>query len=147
MADKKTVRILLVDKQVNFVKTLSARLKMRNLLVNTSTCSEDAVTKVGEQDYDAIVMDLSSPNRIDGFETTRRIKLINPTVPIIALTPYGCIETCAKALRIGVSDFLEKPVQVGKLVQKIAAAKLRRRRNRKAQISRPALPQIMPSFG
>lgn len=147
MADKTNARVLLVDDEINFVKTLSARLKMRDLRVITSTCSEDVVSKVEKQEYDAIVMDISSPDSIDGLETTKRIKKINPTIPIIALTPYGSIETCAKALRIGASDFLEKPVQVGKLVQKIAAAGLRRKSSAQNQLSRPVLPQVVASFG
>lgn len=147
MADKTKARVLLVDDEINFVKTLSARLKMRDLRVITSTCSEDVVAKIAKQEYDAIVMDISSPDNIDGLETTKRIKKINPTIPIIALTPYGSIETCAKALKIGASDFLEKPVQVGKLVQKIAAAKLRRKSSTQPKVSQPLLPLVLPSFG
>jgi|GEM_PF-2003050 len=147
MADNTKARVLLVDDEINFVKTLSARLKMRNLRVITSTCSEDVVSKIEQQEYDAIVMDISSADSIDSLETTRRIKKINPTIPIIALTPYDCIETCTKALTIGVCDFLEKPVQVGKLVQKIAAAKLRRKSLPPSQCPRPILPLVAPNFG
>lgn len=146
MTDKTTARVLLVDDEVNFVKTLSARLKMRDLRVNTSTTREDAFSKVERQEYDAIVMDISSPDSITSLETTRRLKKIDPTIPIIALTPYGSFEISAKALKVGVSDFLQKPVQVGKLVQKIAAATLHRRKTGKRKSSSPVLPQVMPSF-
>lgn len=147
MADKTIARVLLVDDEINFVKTLSARLKMRDLRVNTSTNGEDAVSKIAGQEYDAIVMDISAPDRINGLETAQRIKKINPSIPIIALTCHNSIEMCAKAIKIGASDFLVKPVQVGKLVQKIAAAKLHGKKKPQKSLARPVLAQAVPSFG
>ncbi|KAL7948836.1 hypothetical protein V8C42DRAFT_362414 [Trichoderma barbatum] len=68
--------------------------------------------------YDLVLMDISMPI-MDGFEATRKIRTHGIPIPIIAMTAYalrGDSETC---LEQGMDDYISKPVNINKLLQKL----------------------------
>ncbi|KAK1246598.1 hypothetical protein MKX08_000400 [Trichoderma sp. CBMAI-0020] len=68
--------------------------------------------------YDLVLMDISMPV-MDGFEATRKIRTYGNPIPIIAMTAYalrGDNETC---LEKGMDDYISKPVNINKLLQKL----------------------------
>jgi CheY-like chemotaxis protein len=71
---------------------------------------------------DLILMDLSLPV-IDGWEATRRIKADEATrrIPIIALTAHAMAGDREKAMEVGCEDYDTKPVEISRLLAKIAA--------------------------
>ncbi|MGE4560278.1 MAG: response regulator [Desulfobulbus sp.] len=115
-------KVLLVDDEQDFLETLSNRLEMRGLKVSAVTNGEQAVAEAQQQDYDAIVVDLSMPG-IDGLETLKRIKADNPNAEIIMLTGQASIRSGVEAMKLGAGDFLQKPVELSELMQKIDEAK------------------------
>ncbi len=138
-------KVLLVDDEQDFLETLSNRLELRGLKVNSVTSGEQAVTEALDQDYDAIVVDLSMPG-IDGLETLKRIKADNPNAEIIMLTGQASIRSGVEAMKLGAGDFLQKPVELSELMEKIGEAK-----NKKMlflqQKSQEELRQILKSKG
>jgi DNA-binding NtrC family response regulator len=125
MVEKLKARVLLVDDEEDFLITLAERLETRGLTVSTVTKGEDAVTKVDEQKFDLIVLDLSMPG-IDGLETMKRIKAKQPDAEIIMLTGQGSIRSSIEAMKLGAEDFLQKPVEIAELMDKISDAKDKR---------------------
>ena len=115
-------KVLLVDDEQDFLETLSNRLEMRGLKVSAVTSGEQAISEAKQQDYDAIVVDLSMPG-IDGLETLKRIKADNPNAEIIMLTGHGSIQSGVEAMKLGAGDFLQKPVELSELMSKIGEAK------------------------
>jgi CheY-like chemotaxis protein len=71
---------------------------------------------------DLILMDMSLPV-IDGWEATRRIKLNDATrqIPVIALTAHAMAGDREKTMEAGCDDYDTKPVEISRLVRKIAA--------------------------
>ena len=122
MENEMEAKVLLVDDEEEFLETLSSRLEMRGLKVSAVTSGEQAVTEAKEQEYDAIVVDLSMPG-IDGLETLKRIKADNPNAEIIMLTGHGSIQSGVEAMKLGAGDFLQKPVELSELMAKIGEAK------------------------
>ncbi len=118
-------KVLLVDDEQDFLETLSSRLEMRGLKVSAVTSGEQAIAEAKQQDYDAIIVDLSMPG-IDGLETLRRIKAENPTAEIIMLTGHASIASGVEAMKLGAGDFLQKPVELSELMSKIGEAKDKR---------------------
>lgn len=145
MDKKLKARILLVDDEEEFLKTLSARLELRGLQVDTASSGEDAIKKVDQHEFDVIVVDLSMPG-LDGIETIERIKAINDTAEIIMLTGHATIESGIKAMKRGAGDFLQKPVEMVTLLEKIGEAKDRRMLVLE-QKSQEELDQILKSRG
>jgi two-component system OmpR family response regulator len=118
-------KVLLVDDEEDFIKTLSQRLEMRGLKVSAATCGEDAVSLAGKQSFDAIVVDLAMPG-MDGLETLRLIKENNPDAEIIMLSGQGTVKASTQAMKLGAEDFLEKPVDIKELLEKIDELKNKR---------------------
>ena len=122
MDQEMEAKVLLVDDEQDFLETLSSRLEMRGLKVSAVTSGEQAIAEAKEQEYDAIVVDLSMPG-IDGLETLKRIKADNPNAEIIMLTGHGSIQSGVEAMKLGAGDFLQKPVELSELMAKIGEAK------------------------
>ena len=118
-------KVLLVDDEQDFLETLSNRLEMRGLKVSAVTSGEQAISEAKQQDYDAIVVDLSMPG-IDGLETLKRIKADNPNAEIIMLTGHGSVQSGVEAMKLGAGDFLQKPVELSELLAKIGEARDKR---------------------
>jgi DNA-binding NtrC family response regulator len=125
MVEELKAKVLLVDDEVDFLTTLAERLESRGLKVTTVNRGEDAVATVDSQSFDLIVLDLSMPG-IDGIETLKRIKAKQPEAEIIMLTGQGSIKTSIEAMKHGAGDFIEKPVNITELMDKISEAKDKR---------------------
>ena len=125
MDQEMEAKVLLVDDEQDFLETLSSRLEMRGLKVSAVTSGEQAIAEAREQEYDAIVVDLSMPG-IDGLETLKRIKADNPNAEIIMLTGHGSVASGVEAMKLGAGDFLQKPVELSELMSKIGEAKGKR---------------------
>ena len=117
--------VLLVDDEEQFLKVLSQRLEGRGMKVDTSTSGEDALKTVKGKDFDAIILDLAMPG-MGGIETLKRIRAENPDIQIIMLTGHGSVEKGVEAIKAGAVDFLEKPADLNKIMEKIAEAKHKR---------------------
>ena len=118
-------KVLLVDDEDDFLKTLTQRLEVRGLKVTGATRGEEAVDLVDKQEFDAIVIDLAMPG-MDGLETLKQIKENHPEAEIIMLSGQGSIKKSTEAMKLGAEDFLEKPVDIQELLKKIAEAKGKR---------------------
>lgn len=145
MEQQLKARILLVDDEEEFLQTLSARLELRGLQVDTASNGTEAIGKVEQQEYDAIIVDLSMPG-LDGIETIERIKSITPSAEIIMLTGHATVESGVRAMKTGAGDFLQKPVDLATLLAKIGEAKDRRMHVLEKQ-SQDELDKILKSRG
>jgi DNA-binding NtrC family response regulator len=117
----KDIHILLVDDEVAFANTLAQRLQLRGLKVGIAYDGEQALSKLKEGALDVIVLDLRMPG-MDGMEVLREIKRGHPDVQVIILTGHGTERDAELAKTLGGFDFLNKPVEIDTLVQKIKSA-------------------------
>lgn len=125
MTDIIKAKVLLVDDEEAFLTTLAKRLEVRGMQVTTLSRGADAVATADKQAFDLVVLDLSMPG-MDGLETLKRIKARQPEAEIIILTGEGSIRTSIEAMKLGAEDFLQKPVNIAELVDKISEAKDKR---------------------
>ena len=114
-----TIRILLVDD--NSINQQVAQGKLRTLGYEPGVASNgvEAVKALEQTDYDLVLMDCHMPE-MDGFEATGVIrdpdsKVINHSVPIIAMTANDMKSDREHCLAVGMDDFLTKPVKVDAL--------------------------------
>ena len=117
----KTARPILVaeDDETNFYYL--------NTLLNKETDSKILHALNGEEavmlfkanlDVELILMDIKMP-KMDGFEATRQIKLLNKNVHIIAITAYAMSGDEAKVIEAGCDGYLSKPINRKSLLNKI----------------------------
>lgn len=118
-------RVLLVDDEEDFLSVLSERLEARNLKVSQATGGEQAIEIVDQKDVDVVLLDLAMPG-MDGLETLKRIKAGHPDTEIIILTGHGTVQAGVEAMKLGAEDFVEKPVDIHVLMEKIKDAREKR---------------------
>jgi two-component system, cell cycle response regulator DivK len=115
-------RILLVEDNEMNRDMLSRRLLRNGYEVVLATDGQQGLDMALSERPDLILMDMSLPV-IDGWEATRRIKANGATrqIPVIALTAHAMAGDREKALEVGCDDYDTKPVEMSRLVGKIAA--------------------------
>ena len=115
-------RILLVEDNELNRDMLSRRLQRKGFEVAMAVDGRQGVEMAMTGKYDLILMDMSLPE-IDGWEATRRVREAPETrnVPIIALTAHAMSGDREKAMAAGCNDYDTKPVELDRLLGKIAA--------------------------
>ncbi|HLY54245.1 MAG TPA: response regulator [Stellaceae bacterium] len=115
-------RILLVEDNPDNRDMLSRRLVRRGFEMSFAADGAEAIDRVRGERPDLVLMDLSLPV-IDGWEATRRIKA-DPAIrhiPVVALTAHAMAGDRARALEAGCDDYDTKPVDLERLLAKMAA--------------------------
>jgi two-component system, cell cycle response regulator DivK len=114
-------RILLVEDNELNRDMLSRRLSRRGHQVVEATDGEAALALAASERPDLILMDMSLPV-LDGWEATRRLKAAPATrpIPVIALTAHTMVADRERSLEAGCDDFDTKPVEIERLLDKIA---------------------------
>jgi len=115
-------RILLVEDNEMNRDMLSRRLARKGFEVEMAVDGRAGVEMGRAGKYDLILMDMSLPE-IDGWEATRQLRAAKETatVPIIALTAHAMAGDRDKALEAGCNDYDTKPIELDRLLGKMAA--------------------------
>jgi DNA-binding NtrC family response regulator len=115
-------RILLVDDETDFLDVMSERLAARGIDVATSASAEDAIERIGNELFDAVILDLQMPG-MDGLEALKQMKKRRPELQVILLTGHATVEKGVEAIKLGAMDLVEKPADLESLREKIKKAK------------------------
>lgn len=115
-------KVLVVDDEKDFVETLVKRLKGRDIDATGITSGEGALELLKRQPFDVVILDIRMPGGMDGIETLREMKRIQPRIEVILLTAHATVESSIQGLELGAFDFLVKPVQMEDLIVKMAQA-------------------------
>ena len=114
-------KILLVEDNDMNRDMLSRRLTRNGYEVLIAIDGQQGADMAASERPDLILMDMSLPV-IDGWEATRRIKANEATraIPVIALTAHAMAGDREKAMEVGCEDYDTKPVEISRLLGKIA---------------------------
>lgn len=113
-------RVLYVEDNEDNVYMLKRRLERKGYEVEVSMTGEDGVRQVLSNPPDLVLMDLSLPG-IDGWEAITQIRgEMGGDLPIIALSAHAMEQHISQALAAGANDFDSKPVDLKRLLGKIA---------------------------
>ena len=117
-----TATILVVDDEENARKNIGAYLAKRSYEVLYAANLQEAREILNQGSADIILLDVQLPDGYgpDLLEETAR-QPINP--PVILITAFGDIEMAVEAMKNGAHDFLQKPIEFGRLEQSILRAK------------------------
>ena len=111
--------ILLVDDDENILMIFENFLTSNGYDVTISNTAKKALELVNEKKFDVAVLDFVLPD-IRGDSLALKIKEIQTNVEIIFVTGFSQFESCIKALEIGVSEILLKPITADELVSAVS---------------------------
>ncbi|MFP4476420.1 MAG: response regulator [Desulfatibacillaceae bacterium] len=114
-------KVLLVDDEEEFITSLGERLELREMDAKTALSGEAALELVTDEVPDVMVLDLRMPG-IDGLEVLRRVKKRYPQVQVVVLTGHGTDKDEVEARKHGAYEYLQKPVDLDKLVSTLKKA-------------------------
>jgi len=117
------VRVLLVDDQALFREALRTLLEVRSEIevVGEAGDGDAALRQATDLLPDVVLMDLHMPV-LDGIAATRRLRVEQPGVRVLALTTFDDDEDVFAALRAGAVGYLLKDVTSDRLVEALLAA-------------------------
>lgn len=114
----KNKKILVVeDNKINQMITKKI-LEKNNIICEVADNGLDAVKMVGDTRYDLILMDIHMPG-ISGVEATKKIRLFNENIPIIALTAVTIDENLDIFFEAGFNEIIPKPFKTNDFFEKI----------------------------
>ncbi|MEJ2652986.1 MAG: sigma-54 dependent transcriptional regulator [Gammaproteobacteria bacterium] len=105
-----TDKILIVDDDQSLCETIQMDLKRHGYGAVWTTSGEDAVALIEKDDFDCALVDMVLED-LNGIELCKRIVENRPDVPVIAITAFGSLEMAIAAIRAGVYDFMNKPIE------------------------------------
>jgi len=117
----KNFNVLLVDDELEFLETLVKRLTKRGLNISTAKSGEDALKIIGGKGIDVAVLDVRMPG-MDGIQTLRELKKIDPLMEVIMLTGHASVEVAIEGMELGAFDYLMKPADIDELFYKLQDA-------------------------
>ena len=131
------LRVLLVDDEGPFRRSLCARLEMRGYEVLQAAGGEEAVRKVRfDPGIDVVVLDKNMPG-MDGPTTLGELKVYRPEIQVVMLTGFGSVESARKLGKLGVFRYLAKPVPIDDLTRALDEA-AREKVHARARLDMPA---------
>lgn len=101
--------ILVVDDDAALLSLLEMRLKNAGHTVNTAETGWDGLSKLGQEDYDVVLLDYMMPG-ITGITVLQHIQARYPSMPVIMMTGGITSQIAAQALARGALACLVKPV-------------------------------------
>jgi len=108
-------KVLIVDDAPDTVEIIKKLLVFEGYEVLTTSTGEEGVKKVEQEKPEIVLLDITLPG-IDGNETLKRIRKVDPIVSVIMLTAFATVDNAISALKEGASDFIKKPFENEHLV-------------------------------
>ncbi len=118
--------ILIIDDEQNILVTLSRALSLEGYDTVVAGGGRVGLEKLSAEAVDLVMLDVQLPD-LDGLDVLERIREQEANLPVIMMSGHATVEVAVKAVQLGASDFLEKPLSSDKVLVTVAnALRLRR---------------------
>ena len=103
------------------IKTMiSTKLKQENYSVHTVQNGQEALNLMEKQQIDLVISDIMMPE-MDGYEFVQTLRETKHTLPILMITAKSQLESLEAAFKLGVDDYMVKPLRLEELVLRVKA--------------------------
>ncbi len=107
--------ILIIDDEAAIRSTLKEILEYEDYKVDEAENGKEGLDKASATRYDIIFCDIKMPG-MDGIETLEKMQLKGIDSPVIMISGHGTVETAVEALKKGAYDFIEKPLDLNRIL-------------------------------
>lgn len=108
-------RILVIDDEKSIRNTLKDVLEYEKYEIDLAEDGISGIELFGQQQYDAVLCDIKMA-KMDGIEVLQKLLEISPDMPVIMISGHGNIDTAVDSIKKGAFDFLEKPLDLNRLL-------------------------------
>ncbi|HUK54882.1 MAG TPA: SpoIIE family protein phosphatase [Candidatus Binatia bacterium] len=159
------MRILIAEDQPDVSEALRLLLKGAGYTTEWANSPGRVLEALSRNAFDAVLLDLNytrdTTSAAEGFELIQRLRELDHTLPLIAMTAWGSIEIAVEAMRRGAGDFVQKPWENSRLLSTLEkqieigrqarqeSERLRRERaehQEAREIQQSLLPKTLPEF-
>ncbi len=121
MSSENSPNILIVDDEPEICTLLAEKLRRHNITCQQSDNSLKAFEQICKTHFDVIIADISMPG-MTGLELLEKTRKQCPTTQVILITGIGCTDWVKQAMRGGAFDYMDKPLNLEKLLERVLAA-------------------------
>ncbi len=114
-------RALVIDDEQIVLDSVSKILIDEGYAVDTSLSGREGRDQAIERQYDIVLTDIRMPD-IGGMKVLRDVKRAKPSLPVVMITGYASIRSSVQAMKLGASDYIEKPFTPDQLVKAVSSA-------------------------
>ncbi len=108
-------RILVIDDEKAIRNTLKEVLEYEKHEVDLAEDGPSGIELLSNNTYDIVLCDIKM-QKMDGIEVLQKITEISGTIPVVMISGHGNIDTAVEAIKKGAYDFLEKPLDLNRLL-------------------------------
>ena len=108
-------RILVIDDEQSIRNSLKEVLEYEKYEVDLATEGREALEMFEKNQYDVVLCDIKMP-KMDGVEVLEEIYRQTTDIPIIMISGHGNIDTAVESIKKGAYDFIEKPLDLNRLL-------------------------------
>ena len=114
-------RVLLVDDEPDQVALLRAMLTPLGMDVSTAESAQQALQVFRRHPVDLVVTDLHLPGQ-SGIDLIRQLRQVETPPAVVLITGEGTVSSAVEALKLGATDYLQKPIDPMRLVTLVDGA-------------------------
>jgi DNA-binding NtrC family response regulator len=129
-------RALVIDDEQIVLDSVKKILSKEGFEVDSSLKSPEGLDLALKRDYDIVLTDIRMPE-IGGMRILRDIKRAKPALPVVIITGYATVNSAVQAMKLGSSDYIEKPFTPEELVERVNKA------FKKAEVSEPEEQKVV----
>ena len=122
MSEKPLVYVVDDDEAIR--RSISFLLKTSGYAVKAYASGAEFLAEAGRLERGCILLDVRMPD-IDGMEVQQRLRESGVLLPVIIMTGHGDIDMAVRAMKVGASDFIEKPFEKALLFDALESARQR----------------------
>lgn len=136
-------RVMICDDEPSIRKTLSEILEDENYQVTTADSGENLLAQLrkSESRIDALLLDVWLPG-MDGVEILAKIRELGYKMPVILISGHATLDYAVRATKLGAFDFLEKPLNLDKVILTLGNALKQSRLEKRQRQLEAQLPTV-----
>ncbi|OPX32751.1 hypothetical protein B1H10_07090 [candidate division KSB1 bacterium 4484_188] len=108
-------KILLVEDDLNTLEGLAEILEQEKFLITKAKNGSEALAAINNHTFNLVLIDFLLPDK-DGLEVSEIIIQKNPEIKIIMMTAFGSVKNAVHAMKMGIFDYLTKPIDLEELL-------------------------------
>ncbi|NQY67489.1 MAG: sigma-54-dependent Fis family transcriptional regulator, partial [Flavobacteriales bacterium] len=114
-------KILIIDDEKSIRNSLRDILEYEKFEIDDAENGKSGLEFIRNNQYDLVLCDIKMP-AMDGIEVLERINILNPDLPIIMVSGHGTLDTAVDAIKKGAFDFIQKPLDLNRLLVSVRNA-------------------------